>query len=257
MEATAMMDITYHNKPPVRAAPPASTSLIDRLPTELRLQIYDNLFPDKPVPSHPCDAGSFRTDNQPCNTKILRLNRAIHDEAQAILYSKVPFEIRIHPGGISLCGGGQMTYPDFDFGKRGGPRKIHPVGGGAWDAVLRNARRLDIVVVAWVQYNIFDAVKQYTRHFVEQLAQADPPLLDLRLAIEWHNGTSNFPVTHPTPQMACQLLEPFEQLRVRRRVDVGNVGTPRYFFGAPALAVVEEEEYRVLKEELRSRMMVR
>lgn len=253
-----MTDLIITPSKPMRSVPQASTtSLIDRLPTELRLQIYDYLFPDKPVPSHPCDKGSFRADGQPCSTRILRLNRAIHDEAAAILYSKVPFQVKIHPGGIALCGGQQMTYPDFDFGKRGGPRKVHPVAGGTWDAVLRNVRRVDIVVVAWVQYSIFDVVKQYAHHFADALAAADPPLLDLRLAIEWHNGTTNFPVTHPTPAMARQLLEPFERLRVRRCVDVGNVGTPRYFFGAPALAVVEEEEYKVLKEELKEKMLMR
>ncbi|KAF9638705.1 hypothetical protein BFW01_g9602 [Lasiodiplodia theobromae] len=249
-----MTDTTQSPQP--RAAPASSTSLFDRLPTELRLQIYDLLFPDKPIPAHPCDAGSFRRDGQPASTTVLRLNRAIHAEAQAVLYSKAPFEVRIHPGGIALCGGRPLTYPDFDFGKRGGPRKVHPVVG--WDAVLAHARRLDVKIVAWVQYSIFDHVREYVRHFVDRLVEAaggaTPVLLDLRISVEWHNGTTNFPVTHPTPQMARQLLEPFEKIRVRRSVDVGNVGTPRYFFGAPALAVVEEEEYKALKDELRSIM---
>lgn len=258
-----MTDTTQLSSQP-RAAPALpSSSLFDRLPTELRLQIYDLLFPDKPIPAHPCDTGSFRRDGQPASTTVLRLNRAIHAEAQAVLYSKAPFEVRIHPGGIALCGGGQLTYPDFDFGKRGGPRKVHPVAGGSWDAVLAHARRLDVKIVAWVQYSIFDHVREYVRHFVDRLVEAagggtaTPVLLDLRISVEWHNGTTNFPVTHPTPQMARQLLEPFAKIKVRRSVDVGNVGTPRYFFGAPALAVVEEEEYKALKDELRSSMLLR
>lgn len=263
-----MTDATQQLSQPRAAAPASSSSsssLFDRLPTELRLQIYDLLFPDKPIPAYPCDTGSFRRDGQPASTTVLRLNRAIHAEAQAVLYSKAPFEVRIHPGGIALCGGRPMTYPDFDFGKRGGPRKVHPVvDGGAWDAVLAHARRLDVKIVAWVQYSIFDHVREYVRHFVDRLVEASagrgttPVLLDLRISVEWHNGTTNFPVTHPTPQMARQLLEPFfGRIKVRRGVDVGNVGTPRYFFGAPALAVVEEEEYRALKDELRSSVLLR
>ncbi|EKG12365.1 hypothetical protein MPH_10482 [Macrophomina phaseolina MS6] len=242
---------------PRRASTAPTSSLIDRLPTELRLQIYDLLFPDKPIPSHPCDPGSFRADAQRTSTKVLLLNRALSAEATAILYARVPFQVKIHPGGIALCGGLALTYPDFDFGKRGGPRKVHPVSRGPCEAVLRHLRRLDVTVVAWVQYSVFDIVRAYVAHFVERLSAGDPPLLDVRLSVEWHNGTMNFPVTHPTPAMARQLLEPFEALRVRRSVDVGNVATPRYFFGAPALAVVEEEEYRALKEEVRAKMLAR
>ncbi|KAH7045295.1 hypothetical protein B0J12DRAFT_701383 [Macrophomina phaseolina] len=242
---------------PACSAPEASTSLIGRLPTELRLQIYNYLFPDKPVPSHPCDKGSFRADGQTSSTKVLRLNHAIHQEAQALLYSNVPFHVNINPGGIALCGGHTLAYPDVDPGKRGGPPKIRPVTNGPCEAAIRNARRLDVTIVAWVEYTIFDLVKQNTRHFVDRLADADPPLLDLKLAIEWHNGISTSPSTYPRPAMAKELLEPFERLKVRRSVEVGNLGTPRYSFGATASAVVKEEEYKVLKEELRQKVLVR
>lgn len=149
-----------------------------------------------------------------------------------------------------------MTYPDFDFGKRGGPSVVHGVEG-EWGALLRNARRLEITIVAWVSYAVFERVKAYARFLADALVQAGPPLLDLRIKVEWHNGTTNFPVTHPTPQMAGDLLRPFEGLRVWREVDVGDVGTPRYFFGAPAVAKKEAEEYEVLRKELRERMLVR
>ncbi|KAL1650826.1 hypothetical protein SLS58_000945 [Diplodia intermedia] len=264
--------------PPPKSSPPSSSpssSLLDRLPTELRLQIYDHLFPNKPIPATATAGGAStpRHDGDPstaaaATTKLLRLNRAIHAEASAVLYARAPFEVRVHPGGVALAGGRALTYGEFDFGKRGGPAgKVHRVvggGGACCDGVLGRARRLDVKVVAWVQHGVFERVCGYVRHLVERLVEAQGVgeeglvvLTDLRVAVEWHNGTTNFPVTHPTPQMARRLLEPFRQIRVTRNLDVGNVGTPRYFFGAPALAAVEEEQYRVLKEELKDTMMLR
>ncbi|KAL0259399.1 hypothetical protein SLS55_005135 [Diplodia seriata] len=255
--------------PKISPASSSSSSLFDRLPTELRLQIYDLLFPDKPIPATTRNDDSLRRDgaSAAATTKVLRLNRAIHAEASAVLYAKSPFEVRVSPGGIALAGGRALTYADFDFGKRGGPAsKVHRVvgnSGACCDGVLGRAARLDVKVVAWVQHGVFERVCEYVRHLVERLVEAqggegkEVVLTDLRVAVEWHNGTTNFPVTHPTPQMARQLLEPFKQIRVTRNLDVGNVGTPRYFFGAPALAAVEEEQYRVLKEELKSSMMLR
>ncbi|KAK8190625.1 uncharacterized protein BKA78DRAFT_157857 [Phyllosticta capitalensis] len=142
---------------PSRGAPQSSGSLLQRLPVELRLQIYDCLFPSKPVPYHGFDAGALRRDGQPSSTKVLRLSRAIHDEAEAYLYARTTFEVRIHPAGIVLCGGRHMTFPEYDFGKRGGPDKIHGVPG-AWKALLRNVRRLDLRITAWVQRDLFNMV---------------------------------------------------------------------------------------------------
>ncbi|OJD34791.1 uncharacterized protein BKCO1_20000122 [Diplodia corticola] len=303
MSTTTTTATTNHRQPPhqiqLRApspppptnklpssTPPTTTTLFDRLPTELRLQIYDLLFPDKPIPAanavNTGDSSVLRRDGTSSSgtTALLRLSRAIHDEASAVLYARCPFEVRLHPGGVALARGRQLTHADFDFGKRGGPCKVYANYfdgiGGCDGGVLARARRLDVKVVAWVQHGVFEHVCAYVRHFVERVVRAQAQqfqlgagagddgndnvatLLDLRLSVEWHNGTTNFPVTHPTPQMARQLLEPFiKHVRVWRSLDVGNVGTPRYFFGAPALAAAEESEYRALKEELRDSMLLR
>ncbi|KAK8201605.1 hypothetical protein IWZ01DRAFT_487191 [Phyllosticta capitalensis] len=243
---------------PSRGAPQSSGSLLQRLPVELRLQIYDCLFPSKPVPYHGFDAGALRRDGQPSSTKVLRLSRAIHDEAEAYLYGRTTFEVRIHPAGIVLCGGRHMTFPEYDFGKRGGPDKIHGVPG-AWKALLRNVRRLDLRITAWVQRDLFNMVCKYVAYFVSRLAADGAPLAAVRISVEWQNGVTNFPISRPTVDMAQKLLAPFAKLQgvgdVRfGRIDPLPVG---FAYSTGYYSVTEDLQYAELKEGLERKMTER
>ncbi|KAK7562510.1 hypothetical protein IWX49DRAFT_140501 [Phyllosticta citricarpa] len=245
-----------HSRCLSRGAPQqSSTSLLERLPVELRLQIYDLLFPTKCVPYHAISNGTLRHDTQPTSTKILRLNRDVHAEASSYLYARTPFEVRINPNGIQLCGGRHMTYPAYDFGKHGGPDKIHSVPH-VWDRLLRNVRRLELRLTAWVQRDMFDMVAAYLQYFVARLLNAGANLDSIRVAVEWQNGVSNFPISRPSVEMARKLLQPLTLLKGLREVRFGRIDPlPVGFeYSAGYYSVTEEEQYRELREWLKGEM---
>ncbi|KAK8153016.1 hypothetical protein BKA80DRAFT_285757 [Phyllosticta citrichinensis] len=247
-----------HHAVDSRGAPQSQTSLLQRLPVELRLQIYDLLFPTKSVPYHAITHGELRNDASPTSTKILCLNRDTHAEASAYLYARTVFEVRITPSGIVLCGGRHMTYPAYDFGKHGGPSKIFGVEG-AWDGLLRNVRRLELRIMAWVQGNLFDMVAAYVQYFVSRLLDEGAQLDQLRVSVEWQNGVTNFPISRPTVDLARKLLQPLTLLKGLRDVPFGRVDPlpVGFAYSAGYYSVTEEQQYAEMREWLRGEMVAR
>ncbi|KAF2430080.1 hypothetical protein EJ08DRAFT_734357 [Tothia fuscella] len=89
-----------------------------KLPTELRLQIFQYLLPDRPVSAW-LDR-SLRSDSYKCTTSLLLVNKEFYSEASDVLYRTQPFTVSIQRNAINLCGrcyyhdlsGSQHTTPN-------------------------------------------------------------------------------------------------------------------------------------------------
>ena len=79
-----------------------STCYFLQIPQEMRLRVYQFLLPDKSIRAH-WNSRSLRTDGVSVYTSILRINRQIHDEAAALLYSTRVFTIELFETGFAMC----------------------------------------------------------------------------------------------------------------------------------------------------------
>ncbi|KAL1625635.1 hypothetical protein SLS56_007219 [Neofusicoccum ribis] len=219
-----------------------TASLLGRVPRELRLQIYEQLFPDRPIPAHPTNQpGSLRHDGSRTSVAILLVNRATYSEALPVLYSRVPFHVHVSRAGVRMCCGRM-------------PLAAAAAAPSAADATpLRHVRRLhvsmSVLLTPWP--HALDATATHAALLVDCLRAAAPvPLASLHLHVEWANGGTNFPVTYPTPALARRLLLPFARLR-SAAVSFGRVASPRWDFGAADAGRLEDAA-ELLKEELRA-----
>jgi hypothetical protein len=73
-----------------------------KLPSEIRMQVFKYLLPDKPISAWLDSA--LRTDRFKCTTSILYLNKEIYREASDVLYRTQPFTVSIHRNAINLAG---------------------------------------------------------------------------------------------------------------------------------------------------------
>jgi len=74
-----------------------------KIPQEMRVRVYQFLLPNKHIPARYAGSNRLRTDGQKVYTAILRVNRQIHDEAAALLYSTRVFSIELCGTGLSMC----------------------------------------------------------------------------------------------------------------------------------------------------------
>ncbi|MCJ1251905.1 hypothetical protein MMC30_009143 [Trapelia coarctata] len=69
----------------------------------MRLRVYQFLLPDKSIPARFGSSKNLRTDGERAHITILRVNRQIHDEATALLYSTRVFAIGLSGTNLSMC----------------------------------------------------------------------------------------------------------------------------------------------------------
>ncbi|KAF2090602.1 hypothetical protein K490DRAFT_53587 [Saccharata proteae CBS 121410] len=124
---------------------PPSTSILHRLPPELRHQIYLDLLPSPPIiPSHglrhdhpscpsttalsgtataPCPGGSTCHESASA-LSLARTTALFFAELSHLLYTRPAYQVNITPSGIRALRGQALTYPEWDFGIRGGPGRV-------------------------------------------------------------------------------------------------------------------------------------
>ena len=86
-----------------------------RLPTELRLQIYDHLLPDVPVlPADAWTNARLRKDMSLCHPAIMRVNKFIHAETMDMLHSKCALGIYISDVCAVYLRGIGISYPSLE-----------------------------------------------------------------------------------------------------------------------------------------------
>ncbi|KAF2138613.1 uncharacterized protein K452DRAFT_301134 [Aplosporella prunicola CBS 121167] len=210
--------------------PPPGLSLFERLPAELRLQIYDLLFASEDVPAQPQQPMHNHQDptyqapshEGPAHAKhtntaaaVLSLNKRINADATPALYARPVFELKVRPTGIMLCGGRSLSLSLPLAQNHSSPQHQNPSQAkdssqakGSSQAqspflpLLAHARNLNIHIIAFLQPSMYARTLAHLHALTRALRTHNAPLRSLRFAIDWHNGSLAFPVRQPDFAMA-------------------------------------------------------